>query len=89
VKTYGGVEVYLRALTSALDGGEWSVSCSVPFNTVRDLPVLIGYEAGWTTEPVWTRWRREFLLCPRRVSNPGHPALSSVTVLTEIHRPVR
>jgi hypothetical protein len=24
---YGGIEVYLHALTSAIDGGEWSASC--------------------------------------------------------------
>jgi hypothetical protein len=43
-------------LTSALDGGEWSASRSgraLPPGKVP--PVLIGQEAGWAPEPVWTQ----------------------------------
>jgi hypothetical protein len=49
------VEVQLRAfLTSALGGGEWS---ALPPG--KELPVPIGWEAGWAPEPAWTRWGRE------------------------------
>jgi hypothetical protein len=41
-------------LTSALVGGEWS---ALP--TGKEPPVPIGQEVGWTSEPVWTTWRRE------------------------------
>jgi hypothetical protein len=29
-----------------------------------ELPVLIGYEADWASDPVWTLWRREESLVP-------------------------
>jgi hypothetical protein len=28
----------------------------------KDAPVRIGQEAVWTSEPVWTQWRREKIL---------------------------
>jgi hypothetical protein len=46
-------------LASALDGGEWLVSCPGRFTPDERAPVLIGEEAGWSPEPVWTLWRRE------------------------------
>jgi hypothetical protein len=53
--------------TSALDGGEWSVS-----RPGRDLPsgkgrpVPIGKDAGWAPEPVWTqRLEEKSLACAR------------------------
>jgi len=52
------VEVQLHAfLTSALDGGEWSVSGPGRFIRRERAPDThwIG-EAGWAPEPVWTRW---------------------------------
>jgi hypothetical protein len=42
--------------TSALNGGEWSVShpsCALPPG--KGPPVPIGQEAGWASEPVWTQ----------------------------------
>jgi hypothetical protein len=34
----------------------------------KEPPVPIGWEVGWTPEPVWTTWRRENS-CPYRNSN--------------------
>jgi len=63
-------------LTSALDIGEWSYSrpgCFTPGK--RPPPVLLGYETGWDTEPVWTGWRRE-----KNPAPPGnrYPVVQSV-----------
>jgi hypothetical protein len=46
----------------------------------KDPPVPTGYGAGWTSEPVWTRWRRE------NRSLPSHPIRSLLTILTELSR---
>jgi hypothetical protein len=46
-------------LTSALVGGEWSTSRPGRFTPGNDPTVPIGYEVGWSSEPVWTIWRRE------------------------------
>lgn len=48
MEVLGGGEVQL--LTSALDGSE-CLSHALPSGKG-----LIGYEAGWTSEPVWTQW---------------------------------
>jgi hypothetical protein len=40
-------------LTLIRGGGEWSPSGSCRFNTREIVQVPIGYEAGWTPEPVW------------------------------------
>jgi hypothetical protein len=43
-------------LTSALDGCEWSASGpSHALPPGKGLPVPIGLEAGWASEPVWTQ----------------------------------
>jgi hypothetical protein len=57
-----GVEVYLHVfLTSALDGSQWSASSPGRFTPREITLVSIGYEAGWATEPVWTReWGEKF-----------------------------
>jgi hypothetical protein len=38
--------------------------------------VPIRQEAGWATEPVSTRWRREKFPAPAGTGNPYHPARS-------------
>jgi hypothetical protein len=38
MKTYGGVEVELQHLTSALDGGEWSASQPCHFTPAEGAP---------------------------------------------------
>jgi hypothetical protein len=48
--------------TSALDGSEWSVSRPGRFTPGERIPV----EVGWDSEPVWTLWRREKSLVPRK-----------------------
>jgi hypothetical protein len=50
--------------TSALDGGEWSVSRPGRALTPgKGPPVHIVQEAGWAPEPVWTQRLEEKLLC--------------------------
>jgi hypothetical protein len=49
MKEYGGVDVYFHVV-----GGEWSASRPYRFAPEKKLPVPIGWEAGWTPEPVWT-----------------------------------
>jgi hypothetical protein len=51
--------------TSALDGGEWSASR--PGHALppgKGPPVLIGQEAGWASEPVWTQRIEEKSFAP-------------------------
>jgi hypothetical protein len=42
-------------LTLEVDEGEWSVSRPGHF-TSGERAVLIGYEAGWVPESIWTLW---------------------------------
>jgi hypothetical protein len=74
MKTYGAVEVYLHALTSTLDGGEWSASrpCRLTSGTY-----LIG---GWVGP------RAGLDACLRQESNPVRPASIVVTILTQLPR---
>jgi hypothetical protein len=48
-------------------------------------PVVFIYEVVWAPQPVWT-WRRKknSRHCPCRELNPGRPACSLVTVMTEL-----
>jgi hypothetical protein len=69
MKAYGVVDVQIHVfLTSTLIGGEWSASRSGRFIKWKEPLVPIRQETGWTSEPVWTTWRRENS-CPYRDSN--------------------
>jgi hypothetical protein len=52
----------LEFLYFALKGSEWSVDATDVILPVKEPTVPIGQEAGWASQPVWTRWRRIFLL---------------------------
>jgi hypothetical protein len=55
VKTWG-VKIQLRTfLTSALDGGEWSVLRPGRVTAWKEPLIPVWLEAGWAPEPVWTR----------------------------------
>jgi hypothetical protein len=57
MKTHWGVEVWLHAFyISALDEDEWSASRPGRLTHRWRAPVSIGQEAGWASEPFWTRW---------------------------------
>jgi hypothetical protein len=85
MKTYGTVEVYLHAfLTSALDGGEKSVSRPDLFTSgerARDTNRIgswVGLRAGLDAEA------NRKIIFPWWESNSGLPASSLATILTEI-----
>jgi hypothetical protein len=48
-----------HSLTSVLGRGEVSASRSGCFTPGIELPISIRWEAGWTPEPVWARYRSE------------------------------
>jgi len=53
MKTHWGVKLELHTfLTSALDGGQWSVHDPfvLPAGNEPRVPI------GWDPEPVWARW---------------------------------
>jgi hypothetical protein len=53
MKTDAGVKVHLHALSTALDGGEWSTSCNGCFTPMKQALVPTVEEAGWAPEPAW------------------------------------
>jgi hypothetical protein len=55
MKTYGGVELYVHALTSALDAGEWSASLHFRFISGERDPDTHWIGGWWDSEPFWTR----------------------------------
>jgi hypothetical protein len=49
------VEVYLHSfLTSAIDGGEWSSSCTAHFKARKSVPRILYLEARWVPELLCT-----------------------------------
>jgi hypothetical protein len=71
-------------LTSILDGGEWSASCSDHFNPGVTAPGTDLIGARCAAELVWMQWQREKYPCPCQQLNPGHPVSSSVTILSKL-----
>jgi len=51
----------------------------------KEPSALIRQEVGWATESVWTRWWSK-IPAPCRDTNPGRPARSLVTMLTDLSR---
>jgi hypothetical protein len=75
-------------MTSALDGVEWSVSCSVRFPPVARTQVPIGREAGWVPESVRTLWSNEKSLVPAVNRTPAvQPVAKATEPLLEFRRP--
>jgi hypothetical protein len=65
--------------TSALDGGEWSVSRpgrALPPG--KEPPVPIVQEAGWAPKPVWTQRLEEKSPCLCRESNFDRPVVQAL-----------
>jgi len=57
MKTYwGSGYIAPRILELGNNGNEWSASRPGRFTQRKELLVLIGQEAAWGPEPVWTRW---------------------------------
>jgi hypothetical protein len=62
MKAYGWLDKRFHIfLTSALVGGEWIASHTGRFTPGEIAPVPIGYEVGWTPEPVWATWEEKIL----------------------------
>jgi hypothetical protein len=60
MKAYGGMDIQIHIfLTSALVGGEWSVSRPAALSPGKEPEVPIIQEGWWTPEPIWTIWRRQ------------------------------
>jgi hypothetical protein len=73
--------------TSALDGGEWSASRpgrALPLG--KGPPVLVGQEARWAPEPVWTQRLEE-----KSSASVGDrtPVVSHYTELLRLHKYVK
>jgi hypothetical protein len=67
VKAQGGKRIHssYSLTTSALDGGEWSAPRpGLALKPGKESPVLIGQEAGWTPQPVWTQRLEKKIILP-------------------------
>jgi hypothetical protein len=78
-----------RTSTSALDTGEWSASRPGRF-TSKEIAPKYYWMGDWVRPRACldTVARRKYP-SPCRESNPGHPARSLVTVLSELQVPAR
>jgi hypothetical protein len=74
------------SLTSALDGGEWSASCPVPFIHRQRAPDThwIGGRVGPRARLDTVAKRKNPLVAPCREMNPVRPVLSLVSILSEL-----
>jgi len=83
-RMYGGVDVWLHALLAlVLDGGEWSTSH--PGHFTPWFPLRGRLDGPQDSVWMWWRKKNEAFHCPCQESNPGRPASSLVTILTELH----
>jgi hypothetical protein len=71
-----------KGLILPLDVRKWSASRPGHFAPEEDTAVPIGLEAAWDPGSCG----EEKILWPCQKSNPGRPALSLVTILTELSR---
>ena len=70
-KTYGYVKIQLHSvLSSSLGRGRWSDLLRRRFKQERGLSVLFEWEVGWTSEPVWTLWRKRTVAPSVAVTSP-------------------
>jgi hypothetical protein len=78
MKAYGGVDVYIHILTSALLGGEWSTSGPGRFSPGKRA-LGIYWIGGWVGPRAGLEdiEKRKFLTLPELERRPlGHPARS-------------
>jgi hypothetical protein len=61
-------------LISTLAAGEWSASRPGRFTRGESVQVPVAWEAGWTSDPVWTLLRRKESLTPGRNRVPIPPS---------------
>jgi hypothetical protein len=70
-------------LTVALDGGEWWASSPGHFTLWERTPFSQWIGGWWSTELVWTLWRRQkSLSAGNRTLIPDHPASNLVIMLS-------
>jgi hypothetical protein len=82
-KMYGGVELLLQVfLTLTLDGDEWLASRPGRFTPGKERTYWIRWWVG--SRAGMDEAAKKENPCPYRESNPGHPGLSLVTLLTEL-----
>jgi hypothetical protein len=70
-KTYGGVDVWIHVLTSALVGYQFHAQTALPLEKEPQVP------NEWAPESVWTMWRGQ-KSCSYRDSNSNPSAVQSV-----------
>jgi len=73
------------SLTSAVDGGGWSMPRSGRFTRRKD-PVPLVWEAGWAPGPVWTGAE---ILVPASIRSLDCPARSKLLYLLSHPSPFR
>jgi hypothetical protein len=81
VKAYGGVGVGPLTLISEKDGVNRKHHAPTALHPKDESSILFEQEAGWASTPVWTVWRKDFLILSRIESRFfGSTACSQVIV---------